>query len=889
MPFQVELESLGPELVTKSQDVEQLMVRIAQDQERADAVKKVVGDEELAVKEVAMQTELIAAEAQRDLDEALPALNAAYKALDSLEKKDIAEMKAFSKPPELVMTVMEAICILFKVKPDWDNSKKLLSDPQFLKKLADYDKDNIPEAMSKKLRKYTELPTFKPDIVEKVSKASRSLCMWAKAVDLYSHVFKEVQPKRQKLQEAQESLESTRLKLKEKSDALVLIESELGVLKQEYDSSIASKKLLADKTDETRRRLQRAAQLTVALADEEIRWKSTVEKLDVSILDLVGNIFLSAACVAYFGAFTSNYRAELIKGWIQKCAANGIPVSSSFNLLDHLVDPVQVRDWTIQGLPTDSLSIENGILVTRGRRWPLMIDPQGQANRWIRRMEGARLQIIKLSDPKYLRSLEQAIRTGMPVLLEDIGEHLDPALEPLLLKQLIRQGGRNLLKLGDTMVEYDKSFKLYLTTNLPNPHYLPEVCIKVTIINFTVTQVGLQNQLLGDVVKLERAELELQRDNLVINLSRDKSLLKELEEKILKMLFNSQGNILDDEELIAALNQSKLTSNDIVERVRRAEETERQIEVTRQQYLPVAIRGAVLYFVLARLAEIDPMYQFSLRYFKQLFSQSIQSAPPQTQLSLHVSEICHLITRSTFVNVSRALFECHKLTFIFMVCTGIMRESGAIKPQEWSFFLSGEKMTRKEGAKSGGSAVNSSEIYPPCPKISWMNESLWHDLCDLSHSCSIFKKIPGSLLDSLPQWEQYMNAEFPFTETIPAEFGMETKPTVFHRLMLVKSLREERLIVSIPAMIGEVLGPDFTHHPALSFSDTFKELNNATPLIFILSSGSDPLGPLMKFANDLKKSDRLSIISLGQGQGPIAEDLIRRSFLSGTHMHAHFF
>ena len=59
-----------------------------------------------------------------------------------------------------------------------------------------------------------------------------------------------------------------------------------------------------------------------------------------------------------------------------------------------------------------------------------------QANRWIRNMENKNgLKIIKLTDGNFLRTLENCIRIGMPVLCEDIGETLDPALEPVLLKQ----------------------------------------------------------------------------------------------------------------------------------------------------------------------------------------------------------------------------------------------------------------------------------------------------------------------------------------------------------------------------------------------------------------------------------------------------------------------
>ena len=127
-----------------------------------------------------------------------------------------------------------------------------------------------------------------------------------------------------------------------------------------------------------------------------------------------------------------------------------------------------------------------------------MIDPQDQANRWIRLKEAKNgLKVIKLTDGNFLRTLENCIRIGIPVLLEEIGETLDPSLEPILLKQMFMSGGRLLIRLGDTDVDYDKNFRFYMTTKLANPHYLPEVCIKVTIINFTVIKLGLEDQLLG--------------------------------------------------------------------------------------------------------------------------------------------------------------------------------------------------------------------------------------------------------------------------------------------------------------------------------------------------------------------------------------------------------
>lgn len=132
-------------------------------------------------------------------------------------------------------------------------------------------------------------------------------------------------------------------------------------------------------------------------------------------------------------------------------------------------------------------------------------------------MEKSRnLHVIKLTNTDFVRTLENCIQFGTPVLLENIGEELDPILEPLLLKQTFKQGGSVCIKLGDSTIEYSKDFRFYITTKLRNPHYLPETAVKVTLLNFMITMEGLQDQLLGIVVARERPELEEEKNQLIV-------------------------------------------------------------------------------------------------------------------------------------------------------------------------------------------------------------------------------------------------------------------------------------------------------------------------------------------------------------------------------------
>ena len=107
-------------------------------------------------------------------------------------------------------------------------------------------------------------------------------------------------------------------------------------------------------------------------------------------------------------------------------------------------------------------------------------------------------------------------------------------------QEFIAEGGIKQIKLGDAIVDYDHLFKLFMTTKMPNPHYSPEVCIKVTLINFTVTQEGLEEQMLADVVVKERPDVEKQRDEIIVQMDKDQRTLKKIEINILKLLNDSE-------------------------------------------------------------------------------------------------------------------------------------------------------------------------------------------------------------------------------------------------------------------------------------------------------------------------------------------------------------
>ncbi|XP_009572642.1 PREDICTED: dynein heavy chain 7, axonemal-like, partial [Fulmarus glacialis] len=322
--MQSELEALQPQLREASKQVDEMMVVIEKESLEVAKTEKVVKADEAVANEQAMAAKAIKDECDADLAQAMPCLESALAALDTLTAQDITVVKSMKSPPAGVKLVMEAICILKGIKADripdptgsgkkiedfWGPAKRLLGDIRFLQSLHEYDKDNIPPAYMAVIRKqYLTNSEFVPDKIRNASTAAEGLCKWVIAMEFYDTVTKNVAPKKLKLNQAEGKLKIAMDGLRKKQADLREVQDKLAVLQQTLESKKQEKADLEKQVDLCSKKLQRAEQLIGGLGGEKTRWHETALELGRQYINLTGDILISSGIVAYLGAFTSSYR-----------------------------------------------------------------------------------------------------------------------------------------------------------------------------------------------------------------------------------------------------------------------------------------------------------------------------------------------------------------------------------------------------------------------------------------------------------------------------------------------------------------------------------------------------------------------------------------------------
>jgi len=482
-----------------------------------------------------------------------------------------------------------------------------------------------------------------------------------------------------------------------------------------------------------------------------------------------------------------------------------------------------------------------------------------------------------------------------------------------------------LAPVGDKEVEYHANFKLFLHTKLANPHYPPEIQAECTLINFMVTESGLEDQLLAKVVLKERPDLEEEKTFLIVQQNEFKIKLAELEAGLLRQLAEAEGDLTENIVLIESLEEAKRVSIDVNEKVAIAQETEIKINEAREGYREAANRGALLFFALGELFKIHSFYHYSLAAFTSVFLRAIDFAgkkytgppihtpkfmkmveagsknafmrfrvtqmllraggknmigqdeekgpgKPSTAKELNLTErmkdLIASITYQVFNFTRRGLFDMHKLIFCSSIAFKVLMRINQLDPEEVAFITFGKK------------SLNPPPLHPEM--ASWCAEAAWAG----AHACQDLKpleKLCSDMEADQNKWHAWLVDERPEDKPLPGEYD---KLSGFLKLILLRQMRPDRLTGALTTWVRDhpVFGRRYVMDEQFDIFGIYRESAPETAMYFYLFPGADivaDLDPLMKAKNYTIENGKFINISMGQGQEPVAEEALDRCMKQG--------
>jgi len=677
----------------------------------------------------------------------------------------------------------------------------------------------------------------------------------------YGLVNKAVVPKKEKAASALATLEKKQMALAESQEGLRKVQEKLAALKEKYDGSVSVKEKLRAECDLLEARSAKALNLIKSLGAERTRWHETIVVLKESLVNALGNSVVSAGFLTYAGPLSEVYRKELLEdNFVQSMVKSKVVVSRALDIPSFLVPEASIRDWNVHGLASDAFSIQNAVLVRQYVRWPLVIDPQSQALKWLSSTNKDRLTIV---DPKidgWMRALEVCVQMGSIAILL-VTDFVDPALDPLLSKAVVNKDGVVTLKCFGKQILYHNSFELLLCSRLSNPSFSAALYAQTLVVNFCIKDQGLEEQLLSIIVKKERFDLEEQKQLLISKTVQGKNQLEVLQDSILKMLSTLEGSLMDNDALVAVLQESKSTAESISEQLSISQVTEQEIDDARQQYHPIAARCALLFLVVNDLSMVDHMYQFSLESYCELVLRSLDKSHKTDVLPDRVSAVNDWHTYSTFRFACRALFEKDKPALALKLCAKILESQKRLNRAEWQFFLRGGVVTNRDA-------------QPPRP-VDWLTVTAWDNITELE-KLPAFRDIVSAFEQSSSEWFEWYSSPVPEDTVLPGEWA--SKLNELQRLLLVRCVRADRVGTASSKIVVSNMGAKYIDTVPTDIATAYLEASASIPLIFVLTDGVDPLSALQMHADKCSASGSLKVelktLALGHGQEASAERII---------------
>ena len=958
------ISALEEELSVKSVEITAIKIEAAANDKVAREQAAIVGaeaakanSEQEIVTEMKARIEEESRICQEELAELLPLMRNAEELASKITKEDIKAVRAIANsPPKTATDISIAVYIMLAGQVDDLIAIEVSNVTRMPKKMANkdafrifQDAGKLKEALGvlslnikefkaneknfancqKEYGEYFDKNNYEENqkSAAKVTNCIDILYQWCYNMFHFFMAAKTVEPKQRavdekkiQLKEAEEKVERITAEVKNLEEKLAIVMEEKRKAEEKLNAAVTEEQRCLNKLDLARRFIN-------ALGDSEGRWKDNIAEFDEQLKIIVGDIVIASAFVSYVGPFPKLYRERIKLSFSNFIKTNKIPISpKGDNPLNILASDAEKAAWNKQRLPADPVSIENGAILTNSERWTLLIDPQLQGIQWIREKESTNgLIVTRMNNPKLVNILGECISDGKSIMIENLGEMIDATLGPVIGRNTKKQGTKYVYQLGNSEFVIHDNFRFFLQTKLSNPHYPPEIQAEATLINFTVTEDGLEDQLLDLIVKMERPTLAQRKEEVINSQNEGKIKLGELQRTILKDL-NTPGDLLENKALVERLENAGKVSQEVKIAMEEAAKAEIEINISSNFYRPAAARGSLIFFLMSSMYKMHTFYIYSLesyifviqravndvaKHWKSILkleNDEIEEHNDQTDKKLasgdenkvegevgqedeqannkDQAEIKHaskkeekeekfvepeLTDQQRSQRVQDLVNSITEFSFNY-VRRGLFEKHKLI----FSTLLTLRILVKNEKIKPAELAYlieGRKDLDKVKDKISTMQNK---DILRENQIASIlaleevdgFENLFDNILSAaeINYWRRWLKEEKAEVGELPRSVQHYTN---FQKLCLIRAMRPDRMLSAMTNYVLETMGKKYIESDTFNMNETFKESASSIPIFFVLFPGVDPtqwVEEQGKICNKSIQNGTFINIPMGEGQ-----------------------
>ncbi|KAM7538000.1 hypothetical protein Aperf_G00000070110 [Anoplocephala perfoliata] len=801
-----------------------------------------------------------------------PILQEARAAVGNIRPEALSEVRALRAPPDVIRDILEGVLLIMGVRDtSWSSMRSFLARRGVQEDIRNFDARRITPELRRNvemlLKKNTD--SFSPKAARRASIAAAPLASWVHANVQYARVLEKVAPLENEQISLQDSLEATQNELQRLNDDLASVDARVAELRCVFESHAKAAADLQNELSKAKHTISIAENLIMELETEHGRWEREVDILNDRLEALPATALMAAGFITYLSACSEDVRHCTVMKWWQQLKelefhmpVGGPEFKPLYSDFKHfLVTEKEQLQWKSQGLPSDSLSVENAAVILQSTLFPFIIGPSEKIITWLKvQLKDQQVEVTDQRSPNFVTVLELAIRFGKALIIQEI-DQIGPIMFPLLRRDFTLRGSRETVRLGEKEVDYNDNFRLYMTTRQPSVSMgamRPECAASlVTVVNFQTTSAGLVGQLLDITLQHERAELETRRLELIKGEETKRMELAQLEDKLLEDLVNARGNILENTDLLDSLNKTKHSSITVSHSLAEFELLQTKLANERREFSYLAEGASRLFFALNDLVKINNMYQFSLNSFLVLFHRALES-PCDSSFSVQ-KKLSFLLKRleTLFVEqVLRALFKVDRLTFLMHLVHCLHADE--VTEDDWNLFINdASNVCRTDADKL--------PTWIPPDRVAAMSSLM-------NNQPALFKRLH---LNNSEIWSRWLKSDEAECGNLPAALG-DVALTDFQKVLVVQALQPAALYQTMNIFTKRTL--DLSHSSSSSSISLLRLFINETschePILLITSPGADPSQELTDAAaasaSNLSERRVYHEVAMGQGQSEVA-------------------